>query len=117
MTMTFGGADRLQTIQQCADLTTVSFDASGNQTGENLSGELTTNTFDRENRLIGVVQAEIGLRQYEPVPYGGADRHHVRGHGPGLRTTSGGGSLFARLLGAGASNRRAEALLRSGPNP
>lgn len=58
MTMTFDGADRLLTILQGANLTTVSFDANGNQTGENLNGALTTNTFDQENRLIGVVQAD-----------------------------------------------------------
>lgn len=64
MTMTFDGADRLLTILQGANLTTVTFDANGNQTGENLNGALTTNTYEQENRLVGVALSDSTCSTY-----------------------------------------------------
>jgi YD repeat-containing protein len=54
MTMAFNAANEITTIQQGSGVTTVAYDANGNQVGENLLGSLTTYSFDNENRLVGV---------------------------------------------------------------
>lgn len=51
MTMTFDAENRLVTMTQGSGTTTFSYDATGNLTGENLLGSLTSYVYDNENRL------------------------------------------------------------------
>lgn len=57
LTMTYDAADRLATSQQGALRTTFAYDANGNLTEENANGSRTTNSYDQENRLVGVAYA------------------------------------------------------------
>jgi YD repeat-containing protein len=52
--MTINAANEITTIQQGSGVTTVSYDANGNQVGENLLGSLTSYSFDNENRLVRI---------------------------------------------------------------
>jgi YD repeat-containing protein len=51
MTITYDAANRVTTIQNGPTLSTLTFDANGNQTQENVAGVVTNQSFDRENRL------------------------------------------------------------------
>ena len=51
LTMTYDPASRLVTAVQGAVVSTFTSDANGNQTLENAGGTLTTNVYDKENRL------------------------------------------------------------------
>jgi YD repeat-containing protein len=53
--MALNAANEITTIQQGSGATTVTYDANGNQVGENLLGRLTSYSFDNENRLVGIV--------------------------------------------------------------
>ncbi|MEQ1824130.1 MAG: hypothetical protein ABL949_16595 [Fimbriimonadaceae bacterium] len=52
-TMTYNAAQQLVTMPQGTNLTTITFDLNGNLTLEHLASTRTTDTFDKENRLIG----------------------------------------------------------------
>ena len=54
MSFSYDNANRITTLLQGSALTTYQYDATGNETGTNLNGALTTNVFDNENRRINI---------------------------------------------------------------
>src|ERR1700722_8815797 len=76
MSFVYDNANRITTMLQGAALTTYQYSATGNLIQQSLSGALTTNSFDMENRLVGI-QFPAGL----PSTY-------TYSGGNGLRRTS-----------------------------
>src|SRR5262245_28157251 len=54
LSMVFDAANRIITLMQGTDLTTMLYDANGNPVEENLAGNRTTYQYDNENRLVGI---------------------------------------------------------------
>ena len=107
--MVYDAANRIETSQQGAVVTTYTSDASGNLTAQNAGGSRTTFTYDNENRLKTIQDADATLSSYTyaggfPVQGEGLRRSH---HAPGgsLTTTIWDASDYLMEKGGGATVR------------
>ena len=109
ITMVYDAANRIETNQQGAVVTTYTSDANGNLTAQNAGGSKTTFTYDYENRLKTILHADSTRSSYTyaggfPVQGEGLRRSH---HAPGgnLTTTIWDGSDYLMEKGGGATVR------------
>ena len=64
MSFAYDNANRIVTMLHGANLTTYTFDSTGNLTLENLAGSLTSYSYDNENRLTLIQFSNATLSTY-----------------------------------------------------